>query len=67
MAKMVYNEWYGEIPFTLNRAIKKYNVSPSDYDMLVNDFGKDFAVIEAKVKEWSLDGYFQYPIRAWFR
>lgn len=30
----VFNEWYGEIPVALNRAIKKYNVSPSDFQTL---------------------------------
>ena len=66
--KMVYNEWYGEIPFTLNRTIKKFNVSPSDYDLLCEDFGREnHAVIEAKIKEWSPGGYYQMPVGAWFR
>ena len=31
MAKMVFNEYYGEIPYTLNRLIKGNNVTPSDF------------------------------------
>lgn len=58
---MVFNEWYGEIPFTLNRTIKKYNVSPADYDNLRDQFGSDFTAIEAFIKENSESGMYQEP------
>ena len=34
MAIMVYNEWYGEIPRKLNGMLKRYNVSPSDFQTM---------------------------------
>ncbi len=41
MAKMVYDEWYGELTYKQRAAYKKYNVSPSDHDDLVSKFGRD--------------------------
>ena len=40
MAKMVYDESYGELTFAQRAAYRKYNVSPSDHDDLVDVFGE---------------------------
>lgn len=39
MAKMVFDEWYGELTFAQRAAYRKFNVSPSDHDTLVDQFG----------------------------
>jgi hypothetical protein len=36
---LVYDEWYGELSVAERKAIKKYNVSPSDHQMLSDEFG----------------------------
>jgi hypothetical protein len=60
--KMVYDEWYGEISFAQRAAYKKHNVSPSDHDMLVDEFGESaHREITAAVKERSPNGYYQMP------
>lgn len=57
---MTYNEWYGELTVALNRALKRYNVSPCDYDMLCDEFGRGNhdAILKA-VKERSTSGMYQ--------
>jgi hypothetical protein len=39
--KMVFDESYGELSFAQRQAYRKFNVSPSDHDDLVEKFGKD--------------------------
>ena len=39
MAKMVFNEWYGELSYAQQAAYRKHNVSPSDHDELVELYG----------------------------
>lgn len=39
--KMVYDEWYGTLSYAQRAAYRKYNVSPADHDMLVDEFGED--------------------------
>jgi hypothetical protein len=63
MAKMVYSEWYGELSYAQRAAYKKYNVSPSDHDDLVREFGADaHAEITRVVKERSKDGMYRQPL-----
>lgn len=38
--KMIFDEWYGEVSYAQRAAYRKYNVSPSDHDSLVNHFGE---------------------------
>lgn len=38
--KMVYDEWYGELSYAQRAAYKRYNVSPSDHDDLMDMFRK---------------------------
>lgn len=59
MAKMVYDEWYGELTFAQRAAYRKYNVSPSDHDSLVEQFGRNnHAAITEAVKKYSPNGMF---------
>lgn len=54
MAKMVFDEWYGELTFAQRAAYRKFNVSPSDHDSLVDQFGADnHAGITNAVKQYS--------------
>lgn len=54
MAKMVYDENYGDLTFALRTAIRKFNVSPADYDDLVSEFGEgNYAEIQDAIKERS--------------
>jgi len=66
MAQMVYNEWYGEVTVALNRALKKFNVSPMDYDMLCDEFGRpNHDTILRAIKERSTTGMYLLPMPAW--
>lgn len=59
MAKMVYDEWYGELTFAQRAAYRKFNVSPSDHDSLVDRFGRsNHDAITAAVKKYSTSGMF---------
>ena len=54
MAKMVYDENYGDLTFALRAAIRKFNVSPADYDDLVYEFGEgNYAEIQDAIRERS--------------
>lgn len=54
MAKMVFDEMYGELTFAQRAAYRKHNVSPSDHDHLVDVFGENnHAAITAAVKKYS--------------
>lgn len=52
MSDTVYNEWFGEVTPALNRALKRYNVSPADYQDLERLCGEgNHDAILAKIKE----------------
>lgn len=58
--KLVYDEWYGEITVAERNAIKKFNVSPMDHEMLCDEFGKDnHDAITKAIKDRSSSGYYQ--------
>lgn len=61
MAKIVYDERYGELTFAQRAAYRKHNVSQSDHDMLVDRYGEDAhaAIVEA-VKRNSPGGMFSW-------
>lgn len=60
--KMVYDERYGELSYAQRAAYRKHNVSPSDHDMLVDEFGASaHAEITKAVKERSVDGMYRAP------
>lgn len=61
MAKMVFDEMYGKLTFAQRAAYRKYNVSPSDHDTLVDKYGADnHADITAAVKRNSPQGMFSW-------
>ena len=61
MAKMVFDEMYGELTFAQRAAYRKYNVSLSDHDMLVDKYGEsNHAAITEAVKRNSPQGMFSW-------
>ena len=59
MAKIVYDERYGELTFAQRAAYRKYNVSPSDHDALIDEYGEDaHDAITQAVKDFSGNGMF---------
>ena len=59
MAKMVYDERYGELTFAQRAAYRKHNVSKSDHDTLVDTFGETaHDAITKAVKAHSPSGIF---------
>jgi len=62
MAKMVYDEWYGELTFAQRAAYRKYNVTPANHQDLVRKFGEGaHAEITAYVKAHVDDGMYRAP------
>ena len=56
---MTFDEYYGELPKSTLRMIKRYNVSPADYTDLEYACGEgNFAAIEAAIQRFSTKGYF---------
>ncbi len=59
MAKMVFDERYGEISYAQRAAYRKYNVSPSDHYDLVRVFGEsEHKAITDAVKRYTRNGMF---------
>jgi len=58
MAKIVFDERYGNVSYAQRAAYRKYNVSPSDHDSLENAYGDDHDAITAAVKRHSDSGMF---------
>ena len=56
--RMTFHESYGPLTASLLRAIKKHNVSPSDYDALMSEYGGNFDLIERDIKIFSTNGSF---------
>jgi hypothetical protein len=68
MAKMVYDESYGELTFAQRTAYRKYNVSPSDHRELVDEFGDSaHAAITQYVKDNSTTGMYRHAPRSYTR
>ena len=60
---LVYDEWYGELSVAERTAIKKYNVSPSDHQMLSDEFGDcNHEAITKAIKERSSSGYYRMEL-----
>lgn len=63
-ASYTFHESYGELTRSLLSAIRKYNVSPSDYDYLVECYGRDYATIQREIIAHSPNGnYSDYLFR----
>lgn len=59
MAKMVFDEAYGTLSFAQRAAYRKFNVSPSDHDMLTDIVRADaHADLTQIVKDYSPSGSF---------
>lgn len=66
---MTYNENYGELPDSTLRLIKKANVSPADWDMMLARWGYSwgdtslpFAAIENHITVHMVNGSYRYPM-----
>jgi len=61
MSTITYHESYGEVSAAQLRAYRKYNVSPSDHDSLIEIIGEEnHDVIVEAVKEYSPNGSFNF-------
>ena len=56
--KTVYDEWYGEVPKSLHRLIKKHGVSPADFQTMEAE-GLSHAQMEDAIVRYSVNGLFQ--------
>lgn len=56
--KMVYNEWYGELPSGLLTLVKRNNVSPSDYRALEGE-NLTWEQMADAIRRFSPNGNFQ--------
>ena len=62
MAKLIYTDDYGTVSFAQRTAYRKFNVTPSEHEDLVDEFGRaNFVAITAAVKARSTKGYYQDP------
>lgn len=58
--KLVFDESYGHLSVAERSAIKKFNVSPSDFDDLLYEFGEDnHEIITKAIVERSSSGYYR--------
>jgi len=63
LMKLIFDEYYGEISYAQRAAYRKYNVSPSDHQFLVDVYGEDsHAAITKAVKECSPNGMFLFHL-----
>lgn len=59
---MTYQEAYGDLTVDEHRAIKRFNVSPMDHQMLCDEFGaENHATITSAIKERSSSGMYRAP------
>lgn len=68
MAKMTFHECYGELPVKTLRLIRKFNVSPADFDMMTDILGNVayrpggiilWDVIDSHITDNSTNGYYR--------
>lgn len=50
--KMTFHEYYGNLPVKTLRLIKKFNVSPADYDLMLDLLGNVAWDSEKSVALW---------------
>lgn len=61
---MAFHECYGELPLSTLRLVRRSNVSPMDWEMLLDKFGRvdtHFPDVEAFIKEHSVAGMYRPP------
>ena len=57
--KMTFHEYYGDLPVSTLRLVRKYNVSPADYRMIVDELGvPTWREIEANIVSNSETGMY---------
>lgn len=56
--KMIHNEWFGEIPYSLHLMLKKYNVSPADFYMMEGEYGGEWHRYERAIIQNSCNSKF---------
>lgn len=60
---MTFHESYGELRSDTLRLIRKYNVSPADYDRIVDVLGAPtWDEVNDLILSHSTDGYLRLPI-----
>lgn len=62
---MTFHESYGDLPVSTLRLVKRANVSPMDFEMLLDKFGRvdtHFPDVERFIKEHSVDGMYRPPL-----
>lgn len=66
---MTYSEYYGPIATSTLRLIKRANVSPSDWDAMLDRWGMDwhdedkpFRGIENHIESHMVNGLYRYPM-----
>ena len=68
LSTMTFHESYGSLPKNLLRLMRNRNVSPLDYDLILNAFGWtwdspgiDFARVYEFIEASSTDGIYRSP------
>jgi hypothetical protein len=66
VSAMTFHESYGNLTVSLLQAIKRFNVSPADYDALLATYGKtwdspdiDYSHVEYVIRENSSSGMYR--------
>jgi hypothetical protein len=63
METMTFDEYYGRLPSSTLRLVKKYNVSPADFDFILDQFmgtvQDGWSWVESHIRENSTAGYYQ--------
>ena len=60
--KLIYDEWYGTVSFAQRATYRKFNVTPSEHEDLVDEFGaENHEAITKAVKRRVRDGMYRAP------
>jgi hypothetical protein len=69
LLRMTFHESYGELPVSILRLYRRHNVSQSDHDIILANFGKSYGDVDipwGAVLDFVLanvqDGTFRLPI-----
>ncbi len=62
LSSMTFDENYGELPKSTLRLIRKFNVTPAEYDLMTQHMCYTFAEIEECILSRSVDGIFRLPL-----
>jgi hypothetical protein len=59
---MTFDENYGELPTSTLRLIRKYNVTPAEYDIMTQVGTMTFIEVEDYILSHIVDGIFRLPL-----